>query len=144
MTRRPLGTASLAASAQLDEAIDALLGGRPVVVGTDDRELLELLPMARMLHEMLPRFHPRFGFEERLAGRLRGGEPQRPASPPAAAAEVVALPVDANAGAGLAGSSRSRGLIAGGAIASGLSLALSLAGAALVAWRRSRSTEGIG
>jgi hypothetical protein len=35
-------------------------------------------------------------------------------------------------------------LLAGGAIASGLSLAIPLAGAALVAWRRSRPTGGVG
>jgi hypothetical protein len=38
---------------------------------------------------------------------------------------------------------RRRNLVAGGAIASGVSLALPIAGAALVAWRRSRSSGGL-
>jgi hypothetical protein len=98
----------------------------------------------------LPRFHPSFLFEEALAARL-GSVAARMRMPAAAGAEgvIVPLPVgdlladmgdpfadraDAADGAGPAGSGR-RPLIIGGALTSA---ALSLAGAAFVAWRMNR------
>jgi hypothetical protein len=91
----------------------------------------------------LPRFHPSFLFEEALAARL-GSVAARMRMPAAAGAEglIVPLPVgdpltelgepDTNDGG--AGSGR-RPLIIGGALTSA---ALSLAGAAYVAWRMNR------
>lgn len=131
MSRRSLETGG-AAAAHLDAAIDALLDGRPQRTPADQREVLELLPTARLLHEVLPRFQPRFRFEERLAIRLRAG-----------GGDVVPFPAAVPGEATPPGTVRRRGLIAGGAIASGLSLVVPLAGAVMVAWRRSRPTGGI-
>jgi hypothetical protein len=130
MTGPSLGAGGSVA-AHLDTAIDAILQDRPVRLTADQRDVLELLPTARLLHVALPRFHPRFVFEERLAARLRGG-----------VAEVVAFPTRAPVDTTM-GTVRRRGLIAGGAIASGISLVVPLAGAAVMAWRRSRPTGGI-
>jgi hypothetical protein len=131
-------------AARLDLAIDDLLVDRrrPVEVGTAD-----LLATARLLRDSLPRYHPRFGFEEHLARRLaaaalpgasgvRGGIA-------AIGRPVPVIPVRALAEEGLSPAPRRRrGLLAGGAIASGVSLAIPLAGAALVAWRRGRAAGG--
>ncbi len=132
---------------QLDSAIDTLLhdpaGPRPAVEG-------ELSATARLLRDALPRLHPRFSFEEHLAARLAAarryaaGEAPAPAAPtppptpigPRLATVVAAgddVPEDEVA------EHRRLGLVAGGAIASGVSLA----GAALVVWRRSRSSGGM-
>jgi hypothetical protein len=91
----------------------------------------------------LPRFHPSFLFEEALAARL-GSVAARMRLPAAAGAEglIVPLPVgdpltdlgDLTPEAGPGGTGR-RPLIIGGAITSA---ALSLAGAAYVAWRMNR------
>ncbi len=84
----------------------------------------------------LPRFHPSFRFEERLAARLRAeaitdGPVQLgrliPFRTPSVAAEL-AHP-----------EGRGRGLIVGGAIASGVSIA-----GALLVWRRARAPGHIG
>ena len=86
----------------------------------------------------LPRFHPSFLFEEALAARL-GSVASRMRMPAAAGAEglIVPLPVgDSEAGPG--GTGR-RPLIIGGALTSA---ALSLAGAAYVAWRLNRPAAG--
>ena len=137
-------------ASRLDAAIDALLDGRAALASTSDVDNLELLATARLLHEALPRFHPRFGFEARLASRLlRRDDPtdvgrDGPGSSRATATLMV-LPVGSDGSVELVarGAWRRRSLVAGGAIASGLSLAIPLAGAAFVAWRRSRPTEGI-
>jgi len=86
----------------------------------------------------LPRFHPSFVFEEALAARL-GSVASRMRMPAAAGAEglIVPLPVgDPEDGPG--GSGR-RPLLIGGALTSA---ALSLAGAAYVAWRLNRPAAG--
>jgi len=135
-------------AARLDRAIDSLLRDhdRPVDRGSES----ELLGTARLLRDTLPRFHPRFGFEELLAGRLallaraRPGEDAtgsttRPAEPipfPAAATVMPQAEV-------VMASRRRLGLVAGGAIASGVSIALPLAGAALLMRRRGRSQDGL-
>ena len=91
----------------------------------------------------LPRFHPSFVFEEALAARL-GSVASRMRMPAAAGAEglIVPLPVgDPLTGIGedvAAGSGR-RPLLIGGALTSA---ALSLAGAAYVAWRLNRPAAG--
>ena len=94
----------------------------------------------------LPRFHPSFLFEEALAARL-GSVASRMRMPAAAGAEglIVPLPagdpladLDEAAQAGPGGAGR-RPLIIGGALTSA---ALSLAGAAYVAWRMNRPAAG--
>ena len=109
---------------QSDAYIDALLGGHArLPMPLPSRELLPqpgVRHVIRLLESGLPRFHPSFLFEERLAGQLRaaaevsaGGRPDDPAL---IDAQVV---ID-------------RRVLMGGAIASGVSIA----GAAMLAWRR--------
>jgi hypothetical protein len=139
-------------AADLDLAIDDLLADRdrPLPVATAD-----LLATARLLRDALPRYHPRFGFEEHLARRLTAARrastasitlSRRPAETEAQvvaeAATLVRLPYMAGAETAASPSRRRRGLLAGGAIASGVSLAIPIAGAALVAWRRGRAAGG--
>ena len=131
-----------------------LLGGRRSAeqrAATIDDEVVapDVRSAAAILERRLVRFHPSFRFEEALAARLRtaarrqsltaSGSVTEP--PPARPAEsdiaVVAFP-DAGAPArdtdplAWTSDARPRTLIVGGAIASGVSLA----GAALFAWRR--------
>ncbi|MGO9180627.1 MAG: hypothetical protein ACLQBX_00865 [Candidatus Limnocylindrales bacterium] len=108
----------------------------------------ELARAAEVLSRSLVRFHPSFRFEEGLAARLR-----RAARPPQVPDEVresgtvlvpmprvgafsmpVALELVAPASFGRAVGRVPRPVLVGGAIASGVSIA----GAAVVAWRRLR------
>ncbi len=141
MTRTP------ETAAQLDRAIDGLLQGPvPVEVG-------ELASTARLLCDVLPRLHPRFSFEEMLAARLLAAAGAGAPSDGNGARVVVTAPtplrstVDGASPApdrlSEAVDRRRRSLLAGGAIASGISLAVPIAGAALVVWRRSRSPGGL-
>jgi hypothetical protein len=124
-----------ATDTQLDSAIDRLLGpGTRLVPVDDDR----LIAVARLLTEELPRFHPRFGFEERLAGRLAAAPGTRAARGP----ELLPLRAVEPAEPSSDPARRRRGLVAGGAIASGVSLAIPIAGAALMLWRRARAPGG--
>jgi hypothetical protein len=136
------------AAADLDLAIDDLLGDRdrPLRVETAD-----LLATARLLRDSLPRYHPRFGFEEHLARRLamagRGEAGSALAAEGGDAEGVVRAPVSLRLAPVASvpeppGARRRRGLLAGGAIASGVSLAIPIAGAAWVAWRRGRAAGG--
>jgi hypothetical protein len=131
---------------QLDAAIDRLLRDREAALTADGGELTET---ARILREALPRFHPRFSFEEHLSRRLavlRGPQPRsRAAVAPTPIRPGVVVPSEpATAEAELAAvERRRRGLVAGGAIASGVSLVIPIAGAAIVVWRRSRSSGGV-
>jgi hypothetical protein len=99
---------------QSDAYIDALLGGHarlPVSLRRlGDAPEQGVRHVIRALESGLPRFHPSFLFEERLAGQLR-------AAAEAAAPGPVAL---------------DRRLVVGGALASGLSIGA----AAMLAWRR--------
>lgn len=131
---------------QLDAAIDSLLREQGPARPTSEGELTAT---ARMLREALPRFHPRFSFEEHLATRLAV---LRRASVSSQLEAPIPIPLrsltdadDADDGADEldAADRRRRGLVAGGAIASGVSLAIPIAGAALVVWRRSRSSGGL-
>jgi hypothetical protein len=140
---------------QLDDAIDALLGQpgwlRPLDEGP-------LSATARVLRDALPRFHPRSGFEERLARSLSAAgtlDAGRSAGRGSMATVVPFRRPAERAGASERSQEQSlqpsggsaerwrRGLVAGGAIASGVSLAIPIAGAAVVAWRRLRAPEGL-
>jgi len=128
-----------------DRYLEALLAAHargadhgPIPPNPDD----PLRRTADRLARDLPRFHPSFLFEEALAARL-GAVAARMHLPTAAGAEglVVPLPVDPltdlrddDVDGGPAGSGR-RPLLIGGALTSA---ALSLAGAAYVAWRMNR------
>ncbi len=131
------------AALRLDRAIDALIAGERQ--GEAEATLLDveesgLAATARALHEVLPRFHPRFGFEDALAVRLAHLGPAAGASPPPIPFPVAAVRSRGRDARGVWERYR-RELVAGGAIASGVSIALPLAGAALVKWRRSRSSS---
>ncbi len=98
----------------------------------------ELTPAIRLtadlLDRVLPRFRPSFRFEERLAGQLRSEAAGGAAS--VAPGELLAFPgaVRPSNASIDASDRRARSLLVGGAIASGVSIA----GAALLAWRRGR------
>lgn len=122
------------AARRLDTAIDELLAGRSDAPTTDDDSLEGT---ALVLGSGLPRLHPRFGFEERLAQRLRSEATDTGTT-------LVSFPrverrfEDADAARTWHPSRRS--VI--GAIASGISVAITLAGAVfLVLWRRARGSE---
>lgn len=135
----------------VDAYVDALLSrhemlvvagtGTPTAVTPPTPALADprLSAAARELHTSLVRFHPSFRFEDRLAGRLRAaaqGQSEAPMSPVADGSPVGAMVIP------FPGSDvprpipsdpeRGHGLLLGGAIASGVSIA----GAALYAWRR--------
>ena len=136
---------------QLDSAIDDILRGSR---GPAAREEGELVATARLLRRALPRLHPSFGFEEHLAARLAAARrielapatavatSPAPAAPTPIRPDIAIEPPPETAGAETQ-DRRRRTLVAGGAIASGVSIALPIAGAAIVAWRRSRSSGGL-
>jgi hypothetical protein len=130
------------AEQRLDRVIDALHRGEPRDDADEsilDADESSLAATARLLHKVLPRFHPRFGFEDALTARLA-----RTGSPSGGATEPIPFPVPVASGRGQDARHvwvrYRRELVAGGAIASGVSIAIPLAGAALVRWRRSRSS----
>ena len=100
---------------QSDAYIDALLNGHarlPIGLGgAEHTPEPSVRYVIRMLERGLPRFHPSFLFEERLAEQLR-------AAAEGTAPEAAAVVID-------------RRLLMGGALASGVSI-----GAAMLAWRR--------
>jgi hypothetical protein len=121
-----------------------------------DRYLESLLardpdPGADVPHEMratavrlvrsLPRFHPSFRFEEELAARLAFAARSDTASGETLIAlpEVTRTPLPAPAGAERVGPTPVRPVLVGGVLTSA---AISIAGAAYVAWRRSRQPDG--
>ncbi len=136
---------------RLDDAIDDILAGERGPVAHDEGELTAT---ARLVRRALPRLHPGLGFEEHLAARLATARRMELAPATAAAApgtRVAPTPIrpgieiepPAAPAEGTAHERRRRNLVAGGAIASGVSIALPIAGAAIVAWRRSRSSGGM-
>jgi hypothetical protein len=133
---------------QLDDAIDSIIRGGRAPAAFEDGELTAT---ARVLHRSLPRLHPSFGFEDLLAARLAAARRMDLAPLAAMPARPQPTPIRTDVGAAPspdehdpAGSDRRRrNLVAGGAIASGVSLALPIAGAAIVVWRRTRSSGGI-
>jgi hypothetical protein len=111
----------------MDRYLESLLAREPI---EPDGVPPDLARTARRLAETLPRYHPSFRFEEALAaklaavaGRIQGGEvvilSRVPGGDP--------VPVERSFGA--------RPVVIGGVLTSA---ALSLAGAAFVAWRLSR------
>jgi hypothetical protein len=120
---------------QVDVYLESLLeehARRPHLASAVDEDLdLGERRVADLLAARLVRFHPSFRFEEMLAGRLRAAA-DRLSDPsddqlavgPLELPPVVPFPVPSIA-------SDRRRVIIGGAIASGVSLA----GAAIVAWR---------
>jgi hypothetical protein len=109
------------AAIQSDSYIDALLAGharQPIAwPALGSRPEVNVRHVIRLLEHGLPRFHPSFLFEERLAEQLRDAAGAMAA--PSGSAGSVTWAVD-------------RRLLMGGALASGVSLA----GAAVLAWRR--------
>jgi hypothetical protein len=99
------------------------------------------LVMARLARD-LPRFHPSFRFEEALADRLAAAAARLAWSVPQRDAGTLTVLPDDPSRIALLGELRSpmgRPLLIGGALTSA---ALSLAGAAYLAWRFSRPTPG--
>ena len=124
---------------RLDAYVEGVLAGRPA----GPRPLIDPADIdpaasraADILARSLVRFHPSFRFEDALAARLRAlGEAMHDERPePLIGGPVLAFPgIDGSLVApGQPAGPLGRGLLVGGAIASGLSLA----GAAYLAWRR--------
>ena len=129
------------AAIQADAYIDALLTGHarsPLAVTGATHDSLGRQPgvrdAIRLLERGLPRFHPSFLFEQWLADQLRrqsGG-----AAEGENATRIIPIAViRAQAPAAGAAWLPDKRLLVGGAIASGVSIA----GAAMFAWRRNRN-----
>jgi hypothetical protein len=115
------------AAVQADAYIDALLAGHrrvPVAVESEP----ELGDTIRLLERGLPRLHPSFAYEEWLSGQLQQAAEPRTAE----IVPIVIRPAD------IGTRTSDRRLLVGGAIASGVSIA----GAAVIAWRRTRHVGG--
>jgi hypothetical protein len=159
---QPHDEEALRTDAYLDRII-ATRGQSLMDVPTEVRPDAAVADAASLLRRALVRFHPSFRFEERLAARLAAVAEQDRGADRTGRGALVALPVNrevqaadrsgqpsdpsapagpsVRSGTGTAPSSggdgRSR-LLLSGAIASGVSIA----GAALYAWRRSRPPAG--
>jgi hypothetical protein len=122
---------------QSDAYLDYLLaahGQVPRPVPTVELALLdpELKQTADVLERTLVRFHPSFRFEESLAARLRAAADAL-ALPAAAGGQTISFPRRPAVPHGDPREVLNRGLLVGGAIASGVSIA---GAAAWLAWRR--------
>ena len=113
----------------VDRYLESLLARRPI---DPDGVPAELDATARRIAGALPRYHPSFRFEEQLAARLA-------AAGRTAAGDVVAFRA---AGGPARGDAVDRPFVGRPAVIGGVltSAAISLAGAAYVAWRRNRSS----
>ena len=116
----------------VDRYLESLLSRRPA----DATDLPhDLRATAAALTAGLPRYHPSFRFEEALAARLSGAAAAPRPSAADAASELIPFPrvlvTTAPDGRPIA----IRPAVIGGVLTSA---AISLAGAAYVAWRRSR------
>jgi hypothetical protein len=144
---------SLATDVYLDELLARRGGARPVVLVAPASVPLSIRASADLLDRSLPRFHPSFRFEERLAGRLRTDAEGRgtvvgrgatlASGPVRMGGDVVPFPgvTPAFGASRYVADRRARSLLVGGAIASGVSLAgAAFAGAKLRARRRGRAT----
>ncbi|MFI5261797.1 MAG: hypothetical protein ACHQZR_04525 [Candidatus Limnocylindrales bacterium] len=122
-------------TSRLDAYVEGVLAGRragPQALISGEGLDPAARQAADLLARTLVRFHPSFRFEEALAGRLRAeAAAMRGGSAPSSASDAGrVVPFPLAIGEPTAG--HARGLLVGGAIASGLSLA----GAAFLAWRR--------
>jgi len=131
---------------QLDAYLDDLLARHGRSLAPDEALTAvepELVAAAVAVAGALPRFHPSFRFEERLAARLRavaGGVPWRPDGRPVRLHDraIDVDPLAVRWWIRRPAWTSERGLmLVGGAIASGVSIA----GAALLAWRRTRGDD---
>jgi hypothetical protein len=128
-----------------DRYLDSLLGDRDTATPSTLDEAVRAV--SRRLADDLPRFHPSFRFEERLAVRLAeaaasmrlplaaGGE--RDAAPTPIPVAMPRLAPDPLAALDDEARAASRPYLVGGAVAAS---ALSIAGAAWIAWRRRSSS----
>jgi hypothetical protein len=121
----------------VDRYLESLLARRPADVSDLPPQLRTT---AAALVDALPRYHPSFRFEESLAARLAGSSSAVDAAD--AAGQLIPFPATpatpaapATALADLRPGSMRRPTVIGGVLTSA---AISLAGAAYVAWRRSR------
>lgn len=122
---------------QSDAYLDYLLashGQAPRAVPAAELALLdpELKQAADVLERALVRFHPSFRFEESLAARLQAAADAL-ALPAAAGGQAIPFPRHPTAPPVDAREPWNLGLLVGGAIASGVSIA---GAAAWLAWRR--------
>lgn len=109
----------------VDRYLESLLARRPA---DPSGVAADLRATAQRLTAELPRHHPSFRFEEALAARLAAVARRIEAG------EVVELPLLRGAGEPAEHAGLARPVVIGGVITSA---ALSIAGAAFVAWRRS-------
>jgi len=123
---------------QVDRYLDALLASRFALREAAEPDVDEDVRTAAVaVQRALPRFHPSFAFEERLAHRLRSTGTDSPGTLIAFLPRARATTAD---GASLPVERRGRGVLLGSAIASAVSIAgVSLAGAALLVRRRGKS-----
>jgi hypothetical protein len=133
-----IGSPADEGSIQLDVYLDRMLAGE--VLGPDDwRPSLtadaDLPRIAALVADGATRFHPSFRFEERLAVRLRDAALGLDRS---AVGTGVIVPFAPGSALDRARSRRVGGVLVGGAIASGVSIASLAGAAALVVWRRAR------
>jgi hypothetical protein len=126
----------------VDRYLESLLARRPLDA-TDVSP--ELRATAAALAAGLPRYHPSFRFEESLAARLMASTDHSPAGalipfpmPAVAADRVDSADRVAGTTAADARPAAIRPAVLGGVLTSA---AISLAGAAYVAWRRSRPAD---
>ena len=109
------------ASIQSDASIEALLSGHarlPISLPTGKSAPAgSVRHVIRLLETGLPRFHPSFLFEERVAAQLRAAAGIRADDGPVARQDALAI---------------DRRLLMGGALASGVSIGA----AAVLVWRR--------
>jgi hypothetical protein len=121
---------------QTDAYIDMLIArhaGLPVALPAKQLPPPAVRQVIELLERGLPRFHPSFAFEERLAtDLLAAAEPGAAARRPMA--DVIRLPVQVGA-LSVPAATIDRRLLLTGAIASGFSVA---GAAAMVAWLRGR------
>jgi hypothetical protein len=114
----------------VDRYLESLLSRRPA----DATDLPhEFRATAAALTAGLPRYHPSFRFEEALAARLAAATPRL--SPADAASELIPFPRALVTTAPDGRPVAIRPAVIGGVLTSA---AISLAGAAFMAWRRSR------
>lgn len=131
-----------------DRYLDSLLGDRDTETPTAALDEA-VRAVSRRLADDLPRFHPSFRFEERLAVRLAeaaasmrlplaaGGERDAATTPTPIPVALPRLAPDPLAALDDEARAAARPYLVGGAVAAS---ALSIAGAAWIAWRRRSSS----